>query len=380
MSASLTQQDRITVIDSLRGFALLGILILHAVSSDVWFFTKVPAEGGAFAMKLNHLLDTFISEAMSNKFNTIFNLLFGVSFYIMLSRAEAKGIDFRWRFEWRLAVLILIGYFHEIIFPLEALLPYGVIGLPLVLFWKMKKNWILVFAVACLLLSPFSNDIVNLLGLGTNSVEAVEFVEKPQFNSAIALFQYNMAHLQSPFSVLLNLDWFLKIFGLFLLGFYVASIGFFNNIQHKKKMYWSILLISFAMYLFFRLGAHYLLDNLYWYTHYCLSATYICGFILLYTTQAKKVLAYMEPYGKLGLTNYIMQSVFGLLVFAPFFLGVNYLSSACNVLVAFAIYSFQVMLSIWWLRHFTYGPFEWIWRSATYLKIIPFRKKKNKQP
>ena len=85
----------------------------------------------------------------------------------------------------------------------------------------------------------------------------------------------------------------------------------------------------------------------------------------------------MEPYGKLGLTNYIMQSVLGLLVFAPFFLGINYLNTTCNVLVALAIYSLQAILSIWWLRYFTYGPFEWLWRSATYLKIIPFRKKQN---
>ena len=369
------QQKRITVIDSLRGFSLLGILILHAVSSDVWFFTKVPSEGGAFAMKLSQLLDSAISEAMSNKFNTIFTLLFGISFYIMLSRAEAKGIDFRWRFEWRLLILVLIGYFHEIIFPFEALLTYGMIGLPLVLFWKMKKKWILVFAVACLLVYPFSRDIVNLLGLGTNPVD---FAEKPQFNSAIALFQYNITQFRNPLDIFFDVDWFLKVFGLFLLGFYVASIDFFNNIQEKKKMYWPVLLISFAMYLFFKLGAHYLSDKLYWYAHFCLSATYISGFILLYTTQAKKILAYMEPYGKLGLTNYIMQSVIGLLIFAPFFLGINYLNTTFNILVALVIYSFQAILSIWWLRYFTYGPFEWIWRSATYLKIIPLRKRNEK--
>ena len=375
MSTTSIQQQRITVIDALRGFSLLGILILHAVSSDVWFFTKVPSEGGAFVMKLNHLLDSIIGEAMSNKFNTIFTLLFGVSFYIMLNRAEAKGVDFRWRFEWRLVILVLIGYFHEIIFPFEALLTYGMIGLPLVLFWKMKKKWILVSAIFCLLVYPFSHDIVNLLGLGANQVESVEFAEKPQFNSVISLFQYNIAQFRNPIAVFFDVDWFFKIFGLFLLGFYVASIGFFNNIQDKKKMYWFVLLISFALYLFFRLGAHYLSDKLYWYAHYCLSATYISGFILLYTTQAKKILAYMEPYGKLGLTNYIMQSVFGLLVFAPFFFGVNYLNTTHNVLVALAIYSIQAILSIWWLRYFTYGPFEWIWRSVTYLKIIPFRKK-----
>ena len=377
MSAPVVPQNRITVIDSLRGFALLGIIVLHAILPGIWSFPKNPAEGGDLVMKLNHVLGIVTSEAMSGKFSTIFNLLFGVSFYIILSRAQEKGVDFRWRFEWRLIILAIIGYFHEIFFPVEALLSYGLIGLPLVLFWKMKKKWILTLAIFCLLLHPFTQDIVNLLSVGENpDISAGQ--ESFNVNSVITMFQmfqYNIAQLKNPFAVFFDAERFFKIFGLFLLGFYIASIGFFNNIQDKKKLYWFIMIVSFVLYLFFRLGAHYLSDKLFVYASFCLSATYISGFILLYTTQAKKILAYMEPYGKLGLTNYIMQSVFGLLVFAPFFLGISHLNTAGNILVALLIYSFQIILSIWWLRYFTYGPFEWLWRSATYMKKVPFRKK-----
>jgi uncharacterized protein len=355
-------QGRITVIDSLRGFALLGILLVHATGR---FFMN-PGHGSSSVM-----LDRLLAEIMSGKFNTIFNMLFGVSFYIMLSRAEAKGVDFRCRFEWRLVILILIGYFHRLILPHEALLPYGVMGLALILFWKFSKNRVLAIAVACLLIHPFAAGIVHHLTPAPSGPGNAVHVS---FSSAISYFQYNAQQLRNPVAVFLDADWFFKIFGLFLLGFYLAGAGFFENIESKRNLYLKTAGIALVLYLIFRIGSRYTVKELYVYSHYCLSAVMVCGFILLYSTQAKNILKYMEPYGKMGLTNYIMQSVFGLLVFAPFFLGLNHLNTISNIFIALVIYSLQIMASVWWLRRFAYGPFEWLWRSATYLKRIPIRK------
>ena len=356
-------QGRITVIDSLRGFSLLGILVVHATSR---FFMNPEYES------TTAMLDRALSEVMSGKFNSIFNMLFGVSFYIMLSRAEAKGIDFRYRFEWRLVLLILIGYFHRIILPHEALLPYGVIGLLLVLFWKCNKNWILAIAACCLLIHPFAIGIVNHFAPETTKI--VETVQVSS-SSAISYFKYHAQQLQNPIAVFLDANWFFKIFGLFLLGFYVAGSGFFENIESKKNLYLKVAGVALLLYFVFRIGAHYVIDEFYAYSQFCLSAAIVCGFILLYTTQAKTILRYMEAYGKMGLSNYVMQSVLGLLVFAPFFLGLNHLNTISNLFIALVIYTAQVIISIWWLRWFSYGPLEWLWRSATYLKRVPFLKR-----
>ena len=367
MTASI--QGRITVIDSLRGFALLGILIIHATGR---FFMNPEYE--APVTVLNQILNRLLSEIISGKFNSIFNMLFGVSFYIILSRAEAKGVDFRFRFEWRLVILILIGYFHRIILPYEALLSYGVIGLALVLFWKFNKKWIFAIAIFCLLIHPFAAGIVN--HFVPENTEVVETVHVSSF-SIISYFQYNAQQIQTPIAVFLDANWFFKIFGLFLLGFYVAGIGFFENIENKRNLYLRVASIALLLYFIFRIGAHYVTDEFFVYSGYCMSIVIVCGFILLYSTRAKNVMKYMEPYGKMGLTNYILQSIFGLLVFAPFFLGLNGLNVISNVLIAIVIYLLQMIISIWWLQRFAYGPIEWLWRSATYLKSVPFQKNKN---
>src|SRR5690606_27504857 len=102
------------------------------------------------------------------------------------------------------------------------------------------------------------------------------------------------------------------------------------------------------------------------------------GFILLYQHRHMgKYLDVLSPYGRMGLTNYEMQGVIGCLLFNTWAMGPIFGTWGPTelFLLGLVVYVLQVLLSKYWLKHFLYGPLEWLWRSGTYLKAQPFKKK-----
>lgn len=97
---------------------------------------------------------------------------------------------------------------------------------------------------------------------------------------------------------------------------------------------------------------------------------YITGFtLLMFRGKWNRFLSLLESIGKMALTSYLMQTVFGLLLFYSFGFGLFTLTSpASNALICIGIFSIQIVFSRWWLSHFYFGPVEWLWRSATFLK------------
>jgi uncharacterized protein len=100
------------------------------------------------------------------------------------------------------------------------------------------------------------------------------------------------------------------------------------------------------------------------------------GFIIIYQTKAGKYLDLLSPYGRMGLTNYIMQGFIGSMLFSLWAFGSVFSAWGPTELFALGlvIYVSQIVFSKCWLKYFLYGPLEWLWRSATYMKLQPFRK------
>ncbi|WP_236669190.1 DUF418 domain-containing protein [Aquimarina mytili] len=96
---------------------------------------------------------------------------------------------------------------------------------------------------------------------------------------------------------------------------------------------------------------------------------------LWYTTQWKKVLVFLKYAGRMALTNYILQSFIGLILFSSIgFKLYETLSPSETLSTAILIFIFQVILSKIWLRYFRFGPLEWIWRCLTYKELLPIKK------
>ena len=102
----------------------------------------------------------------------------------------------------------------------------------------------------------------------------------------------------------------------------------------------------------------------------------LAGFVLLYNRAGfKKILNGFAPYGRMALTNYILQSLLGTLFFYGW--GFGYLGSVPNryaFLLALGVILFQMWMSRWWLKSYYYGPLEWVWRSLTHFRMYPLKR------
>ena len=101
------------------------------------------------------------------------------------------------------------------------------------------------------------------------------------------------------------------------------------------------------------------------------------GFIVLYqNSRIQSILNILSPYGRTALTNYTLQGVFGLVLFAPWALG-PFFSKYGNfslIIIGLLIYFLQMVASNHFLKKYRYGPLEWIWRCVTYNKIQSIKK------
>ena len=88
-----------------------------------------------------------------------------------------------------------------------------------------------------------------------------------------------------------------------------------------------------------------------------------------------KILSKFAPYGRMALTNYVFQSIIFTFILFGWGLGlIGELRQVYTFLIALVFIALQMLLSKWWLKHFKYGPLEWLWRSGTYFKWQPLRR------
>ena len=127
---------RITVIDALRGFSLIGICLIHGMQHFGAMGTMAPQAMFPWEGTLDEIFRWFINYLVFGKFFIIFSCLFGLSFFIQMDRAAQKGVDFRPRFLWRLVLLLVIGFVHGLLVRVDILLVYALLGFVLVLMYK----------------------------------------------------------------------------------------------------------------------------------------------------------------------------------------------------------------------------------------------------
>lgn len=411
----IVKNDRITVIDALRGFALLGVVLVHMQQhySIFYFGALTPAE------PLFPVLDEWINwltrNVLMGRFINIFAFLFGMSFFIQMDRAAKKGVDFRRRFIWRMVILFLIGGIGSAFYSGDILSFYAIFGLILVLLHPLK-NKVLIF-IACLIIAGAPRWISYGYERLTTPHENVEMAtsaqtpqrgpERPQPSletlreeaSITKTFQQNLTDgRMRTFNYQFN--WGGRgylTFALFIGGLVVGRIRFFETVHlHIRRNLILFVLFAAGAWLVGKAG-NLLSQEQGFFTQGIPSATALLrmtlndvnmvlfsaaitmGFCLLYQVKGiGKCLDVLAPYGRMGLTNYEMQGIIGSILFSLW--GFGSLFGRWNATGLFglgiALYVAQILFSRLWLTYFKYGPLEWLWRSATYLKWQPFRKGK----
>lgn len=411
MEQNKTSSSRITVIDALRGFALLGVILMH-MSQHFGIFSFPPMEPKeTLFSQFDDAIQWLSQNIIMGKFINIFAFLFGLSFFIQMDRAAKKGIDFRKRFLWRMVILFFIGIIGNCFFTGDILSIYAVFGVIMVFLFRLKSS-ILMIIIALLLLglpriiTTSYDRIVKTEQVETVPIESAprltsSDVEKPSF--------FKSAKNNQTVGLERKLNYQFGMYGrgyitlaLFILGLVIGRLRFFEEVYiHERRN--MILLTGFilaAIAINYIVGllpeppstrailmgldssditpSVFIVMALKDIHTVLFSAALVMGFIILYQLKGiGKCLDLMTPYGRMGLTNYVMQSVLGAIIFSAWAFGSIFGSwGATEVfLLGLAIYTVQLIISKYWLKYYLYGPLEWFWRSATYLKLQPFKKK-----
>lgn len=403
--------NRITVIDALRGFALLGVILMHMSQHySIFSFSGLEPREELFP-QLNSTIQWISQNIIMGKFINIFAFLFGLSFFIQMDQASKKGLNFSMRFLWRMVILFIIGLIGSCFYSGDILSIYALFGVLLVFLFRFK-NWVLMAIFSLFLLGvprilitkypkPAKTEQVKSENNLPRSHSPAFNRDKPSFlNAAKANLTVGMERKLAYQFGIYGRGYI--TFALFILGLVVGRIRFFEKVHlHKKKnlllfggFVIAALIINYiilslpeapstrklfsgleATDITFTLFASMALKDIY---SVLFSGALVLGFIVLYQIKSvEKHLRVMTAYGRMGLTNYEMQSVVGAIIFSIWGLGSIFGNCGATevFILGLIIYAGQMIVSKYWLKYFLYGPLEWLWRSATYLKLQPLRKK-----
>jgi len=327
---------RIETLDYLRGFALLGIILVNIIPL---LSVKLPVPGTTDASYLR-----FLYLFVEGRFYTIFTFLFGVGFYIFISRANAKRKNGYVMFLRRLLVLFLFGLVHVQFHPGEALTIYAICGLIILPFYKANKLVNLLFGTAMLVvLGLFAEKIFMVVPLMLLGVAAGQY----RFFERISLHGKRIA-------IFTGIMFVLSVAGLVYQYQHVPSV--FGNGSGTD---------SLETQRFLQLGI----------TIGPIVSAFYAGLLILLLNLpiVRKVLLPLKSYGRMALTNYVSQTIF-ILVLGQMLNLVDHLSYIQSLVLSMAISVIQLTFSTIWLRYFRYGPLEWVWRMLTYFEWMPIRK------
>lgn len=369
---------RIDVADALRGIAVAGIILYHSVEHfDI--FTKEPI---VYTLPCDDLVGKVLAWLLSGKMYGIFAMLFGLSFFIMNDNQQQKGKCFSGRFAWRMCLLFVFGLVNVAFYDGDILMLYAVYGLLLIpiSYLPSKVVWCIIGLLAIqpvelfCLLTGTTIDHTRLFDIYNQTIALHEngtFWENAVNNVRYG-FELNLRF--NVFSGRLT-----QLLCLFILGmqlgrqrlFYKES-GITNPLQHNQI--WHIVL-AVSVFLIIVLSIVDFGALTPW-----LTPIYNL-FILLMIVSAvvsawyafksvRQVLKHLCFYGRMSLTNYLLQSIIGSFIFCGYGLacyrlvGITY-----AVLIGLGMVICQYIFCRWWFRNHPRGPLEGLWRKLTWIQF-----------
>ena len=383
----LKKSPRIEVVDALRGFAVMAIILVHNL--EHFIFPVYPTDSPEWLKILDQGVFNGVFSLFAGKAYAIFALLFGFTFYIQTSNQKRQGKDFGYRFLWRLVLLAGFATLNAAFFPAgDVLLLFVVVGIVLFLTRNWSDKAVLVASVIFLLqpvewyhyIASLVNPAHQLpdLKVGEMYAEVAEYTKAGNIGDFIR----GNVTLGQKASLLwaVNAGRFFQTAGLFLLGFYIGRKQLFAASGKNLHLWIKILIVSAVAF-----APLYTLKELVMesspiirqsvgtafdmWQKLAFTLVLIASFVLLYQNKrfCGKVSS-LRFYGRMSLTNYITQSIVGAFIYFPFGL---YLAPYCgytaSLLVGIFTFLLQVRFCKWWLGRHKQGPLESIWHKWTWI-------------
>ena len=387
MEQSSNKNPRIEVVDALRGFAVMAILLVHNL--EHFIFPVYPTSLPNWLNVLDQGVFSIVFALFAGKAYAIFALLFGFTFYIQSNNQRRQGKDFGYRFLWRLVLLAGFATVNAAFFPAgDVLLLFVVVGI--ILFsprtWSDKAIFL---PPAIFLLQPvewyhYIANLINPLHQLPDLKVGEMYAEVADYTKAGNFWDFIVGNitLGQKASLLwaVNAGRFFQTAGLFLLGFYIGRKQLFVASEKNFCLWIKILIISALTF-----SPLYALKELVMegdtivqqsvgtafdmWQKLAFTLVLVASFVLLYQRKAfSKSVSDLRFYGKMSLTNYVSQSIIGAFIYFPFGLFLApYCGYTISLLIGILIFLLQVKFCKWWLSRHKQGPLEGIWHKWTWL-------------
>ena len=387
MNQPSTTTQRIDSADALRGLAVMCIFLLHNV--EHFIFASFPTDSPQWLTTMDSVVQNLAFNLFGGKAYAIFALLFGFTFSIQFQNQKKKGKDFGPRFLWRLLLLAGFATLNAAFFPGgDVLMLYAVMGISLFFVRKWSNKAILILAIIFFLqpyewilfaMSTFdANYTLPDYGVGEMYAALSETTKNGSF---LQFLWQNITQGQ-----LASLLWALgagrveQTVGLFLVGLYVGRKGLLIESEQSTR-FWTRLLIlcaiSFSpLYCLKEMTSDYstatqstLGTALDMWQKLAFTFILVSSFILTYRNKlVQKHTASLRLYGRMSLTNYVSQSLLGMLFYMPFGLYLApHVGVTLSVVAGILMFLCQLQFTKFWMRHHKQGPLESLWHKATWI-------------
>lgn len=379
ISEPTTTTERVTNLDSVRGIAVLGILLMNGVSYGLGTASYFNLDSEGTDTVLDWIIGVFGEVFVDQKFMALFSMLFGAGIVLFADRASAKGRRPVGLSLWRNLLLLFIGVAHSLLWDGDVLVVYAIAAPLLVLVRGWSPRVLAVLGTATVMLSPVAS------WLAQRTVDDA--------GGGLGEYWFSSGPISDAVGLFLLTDFFSRAIGMMLIGVALYRVGFLSG-RLAPSIYRRTAIVGLSSGLALAsLGLLVLAVNDFSPDMALIgtipntigtipAALGYAAMIALWNTKAALASAgsltaalhrRLQAVGRMALTNYLSQTVLGVLVLRVILGDVNLTRTSVLAFIV-AVWAVQLAWSAPWLERFRWGPAEWLWRSATYRRLQPLMR------
>jgi len=382
-----TSSPRLHVVDALRGFAIVSIMLLHNIEHFDFYFTATNLP--VWMPAVDKVIWDTLFFLFGGKSYAIFALLFGLTFFIQSDNQEKKGKDFRGRFAWRLLLLLGFGLINSAFYEGDILTIYALLGFSLIPVAKLSNKTVFIIA-AILMFQPYEwwNVIKGILNPELKMEDPASwayFGKAGEYITGDSIIKTWIGNLTNGKTAVLLWSWeagrIFQNIAIFMLGMLAGRKKLFVSSPESGRFWLRTLIISFLIFipLFISknnipawipgVAIHRPLQTIIstW-SNFAFMLVLVSGFVIVFEKFKGGGLKILSPYGKMSMSNYIMQSILGSFIYYGFGLGLyKYTGASYSILIGLGLAVLQWFFSSWWLSNHKQGPLETLWHKATWV-------------
>lgn len=375
----MSQHSRIQIVDILRGWALLGVVICNYT-----FFAYSPQFTLHGDVTVNKILQVMEGYLLSGKGWTLLHVLFGFGFGVFLERSRQKGQGY-FPFVKRMLWLLVFALVNTLFYEGDILRDYAVLGLVLVPFYALPSKKLIIISAVLLLLTPFVGAFVAMIPPPAEAFTTDYLMTLYHSYHPLDVMKYNLiaTYYQEMISPPYLYTAHYVMFLCMLVGLILQKRHVFGNLELHRKTILRVFVVSLVaavlmqVTLSYSIPRHLVFLKYFQMYYWCVLATMVfttTGICLLHLNgKCQRLFGSFAVMGRMTLTNYMMQNVISFFIFKG--VGLRLFDSLpyyVYFIIAIGVYVLQLVFSSWWLKGHAYGPMEGLWRKLS-------RTKKNRE-